>query len=73
MAAVLQLLHAINPGLAAVVGCQERCELQAGNIIPFCDSQHKYSRVSLRGFANGARPELPTGQGAVTIAFEAPA
>jgi hypothetical protein len=42
MAAVLHLLHAINPGLAAVAGCQERCELQAGNIIPFCDSQHKY-------------------------------
>jgi hypothetical protein len=61
MAAVL-LLHAVNPGLAAVGRFRGRCKLQSGNIIPFCNSQHKYSRVSLHGFANGARPGPPAGQ-----------
>jgi hypothetical protein len=61
MAAAL-LLHAVNPGLAAVGRFRGRCKLQSGNIIPFCNSQHKYSRVSLHGFANGARPGPPAGQ-----------
>jgi hypothetical protein len=62
MAAVLYLLHAINPRPAAVGRFRGRCKLQSGNIIPFCNSQHKYSRVSLHGFANGAQPEPPAGQ-----------
>jgi hypothetical protein len=62
MAAVLYLLHAINPGPAAGGRFRGRCKLQSGNIIPFCNSQHKYSRVSLHGFANRARPGPPAGQ-----------
>jgi len=61
MAAVLHLLHAINPGLAAVGRFQGRCKLQTGNIIPFYNSQHKNSRASLPGFAKGARPGPPAG------------
>jgi hypothetical protein len=70
MVAVLRLmhaimLHAVNPGPAAVVRFQGRRELQTGNIIPFCNSQHKNSRAKLnsrasfRGFANGAQPGPP--------------
>jgi hypothetical protein len=62
MAAVLHLLYAINPGLAAVGRFQGRCKLQMGNIIPFCNSQHKNSRVSLRSFAKCGRPAPPAGQ-----------
>jgi hypothetical protein len=62
MAAVLHLLHAINPGLTAVGRFQGLCKLQTGNIIPFCNSQHKNSRVSLHSFANDARPVPPAAQ-----------
>jgi hypothetical protein len=55
MAAVLHLLHAINPGLAAVGRFQGSRELQTGNIIPIGNSQHKNSRASLHSFANYAR------------------
>ena len=75
----------IHGGGAAFVACnQPRAsggwsdfrdvgELQTGNIIPFCNSQHKNSRASLPSFANDARGRgRRQGRGAARIPFAAP-